>query len=83
MIADAYLKKRYEAGRREADAKWRAWYNRLQAAQQRGEPFDEPPPKMEEDQPDIERAINNQTRWVIATMIVTLSLVAIITHLLG
>ena len=26
MIAEAYLKKRYEAGRRENEAKWRAWY---------------------------------------------------------
>ena len=55
-----YLKKRYqdgvqdgiekgiERGRREVDAKWRPWYERWQAAKQRGEPFDEPPPQMPE-----------------------------------
>ena len=26
MIAEAFLKKREEKGRREKDAKWRAWY---------------------------------------------------------
>ncbi len=59
MIAEAFLKKReqkgredgIEIGRRETHAAWRAWYNRWQAAQQRGEPFDEPPPKKEDDQP--------------------------------
>ncbi len=49
MIAEAFLKKREqkgrEAGRRQVDAEWRPWYERLQAAKQRGEPFDEPPPE--------------------------------------
>ncbi len=63
MIAEAYLKKRFEAGRREKDAEWRerwrkheaelrAWYERSQAAKQRGEPFDEPPPFMRSSQDD-------------------------------
>ena len=48
MIAEMYLKKRYQDGRRDNEAKWRAWYERWQAAKQRGEPFDEPPPQMPE-----------------------------------
>ena len=52
MIASAYLKKRYEAGRRQVDAEWRPWYERWQAAKQRGEPFDEPPPFMRVGQHD-------------------------------
>ena len=58
MIAEKYLKKRYQDGRqdgrREREAKWREWYERWQAAQNRGEKFDEPPPFMrdsEEDKP--------------------------------
>ena len=45
MIASAYLKKRYEDGRKEERAAWTAWHQRWQAAKQRGEPFDEPPPE--------------------------------------
>ena len=54
MIAEKYLKKRYQDGMRENEAKWRAWYERWQAARRRGEDFDEPPPFMrnsEEDKP--------------------------------
>ena len=51
MIAEAFLKKReqkgIEKGRREKDAEWRAWHERWQTAQLRGEPFDEPPPEKE------------------------------------
>ncbi len=32
---------------------------------------------------DVEKAINNQTRWMIATFIATASLVVLITRLLG
>ena len=32
---------------REAERQWEAWYGRMQDAQQRGEPFDEPPPRSE------------------------------------
>lgn len=31
-------------GRKNVDRKWRAWYERLQDAVRRGEPFTEPPP---------------------------------------
>ena len=31
-------------GRAKSHAEWRAWYERMQAAQQEGRPFDEPPP---------------------------------------
>ena len=54
MIAEKYLKKRYQDGMRENEAKWRAWYERWQAARRRGEDFDEHPPFMrnsEEDKP--------------------------------
>jgi hypothetical protein len=46
MIAEKYLRKRYQDGRQEREAAWAAWYERMQAAQQRGEPFHEPPPFM-------------------------------------
>ena len=49
MVIAAYFsrRKRQEAqaeGRAEADAAWRAWYQRRQAAEAAGAPFDEPPP---------------------------------------
>ena len=58
MIAEKYLKKRFEDGRKEEraawmacyerwQADWTAWHQRWQAAQRRGEPFDEPPPKLD------------------------------------
>ena len=65
MIAEAYLRKREEAGRRKVDAEWRPWYERLQAAKQRGEPFDEPPPFMRVGQDaastsDVHAALNSR-----------------------
>ena len=48
MIAEKYLKKRYQDGMRENEAKWRAWYDRWQEAKRRGEDFDEPPPEMKD-----------------------------------
>ena len=33
-----------EEGRSESDARWRAWNDRREKAEARGEPFDEPPP---------------------------------------
>ena len=30
-------------------SRWRAWYERMQAAQREGRPFDEPPPGEEKD----------------------------------
>ena len=51
MIAEAFLKKReqkgIEKGIEKQHAAWTAWYERSQAAKQRGEPFDEPPPEKE------------------------------------
>ena len=32
----------------ERDREWRDWYERMQAAQREGRPFDEPPPKLPE-----------------------------------
>ena len=50
MLAERYFKERYERGRqkgREEEAKvWRAWYERMRAAQAEGKPFDEPPPSL-------------------------------------
>ena len=37
MIAEKYLKKRYQDGRREREAKWREWYERWQPARQLNE----------------------------------------------
>ncbi len=56
MIAEKYLKKRYQDGRQEglqegrheAQAAWTAWYERWQEAKHRGEDFDEPPPEMKD-----------------------------------
>ncbi len=47
MIAEAFLKKREQKGRRENEAKWRAWYeaNRERLNDVTPPPFDEPPPE--------------------------------------
>ena len=44
MLAERYLRKRYEKGKEEANAQWREWYNRKMEADAEGKPFDEPPP---------------------------------------
>ena len=48
MIAEKYLKKRFEDGRKERQAAWTAWYQRWQEARRRGEDFDEPPPELKD-----------------------------------
>ena len=64
MLAERYLRRRYregredgreegleegrQEGRKEVAAAWSAWHQRMLDAQSRGEPFDEPPPKMED-----------------------------------
>ena len=56
MLAERYLRRRYREGRAEGraeeraerDAEWSAWLRRLQEAQARGEPFDEPSPAEDE-----------------------------------
>ena len=35
-------------GEARSHAEWRAWYERMQAAQREGRPFDEPPPSLPE-----------------------------------
>jgi len=37
-----------ERAREEVEARWTAWYERMQAAKEQGLPFDEPPPMNEE-----------------------------------
>ena len=43
-IVEKYEKHRYEAGRKDNQKRWEAWYERYQAALRAGRPFDEPPP---------------------------------------
>ena len=43
VIVEYWIVERYKRGKKEADQKWRAWYERMQAAQREGRPFDEPP----------------------------------------
>ena len=57
LILEKYLNNRFiagvaegreegrEKGREEANEEWRAWYNRMISARERGEEFDEPPPE--------------------------------------
>ena len=47
LIVDRY-KRGLSKGRKETNQKWQAWYERQQAAQREGLPFDEPPPGMED-----------------------------------
>lgn len=55
MLAEQFKKKRYEAGLTEGEAKghaarqkeWEAWNERRQEAEANGQPFDEPPPTLE------------------------------------
>ena len=64
FLAERYLRRRYwegfaegfaeglaevrAEGRVERDAEWRAWLSRMQEAEARGEPFDEPTPAEQE-----------------------------------
>ena len=48
VIVEYWLVERYKRGKRETQAKWQAWYDRMQAAQREGRPFDEPPPGTED-----------------------------------
>ena len=42
--AEAERAEEAERARQSESAQWLAWYQRMQAAQQEGRPFDEPPP---------------------------------------
>ncbi len=44
VIVEYLIVDRYKRGRKEERKKWQAWYERMQAAQHEGRPFDEPPP---------------------------------------
>ena len=50
MLAERYLKKRYEAGKAvgqtEAWQAWEAWNQRRMDAEKAGQPFNEPPPAL-------------------------------------
>lgn len=55
MIVADYFTKRWlnplkeqlrQEGRAETNAKWEAWNARRMAAEEKGEPFDEPPPSV-------------------------------------
>ena len=56
MVLAEYLKHRFEKhgeergieiGRAHERAAWQIWYRNMKDAEARGEPFDEPPPSME------------------------------------
>ena len=48
VIAEYIIVDRYKRGKKAGEtgerSRWRAWYERMQAAQREGRPFDEPPP---------------------------------------
>ena len=44
VIAEYFIVNRYNRGRKEERRMWMAWYERQQAAQRDGVPFNEPPP---------------------------------------
>lgn len=44
VIVEYLIVDRYKRGKKETHAEWQAWYERQQAAQREGLPFDEPPP---------------------------------------
>ena len=52
MIAEAYLKKRYQDGITEgeqmAHSAWTVWNEKRLKAEAKGQPFDEPPPTLNE-----------------------------------
>ena len=48
-IADAARAQGIEQGRAEAQRQWREWYQRQAEAQEKGQPFTEPPPTLNGD----------------------------------
>ncbi len=51
VVLARYLKYKFEKqaearGREQVNAVWEAWYERMKEAQDKGEPFDEPPPSL-------------------------------------
>ena len=51
-------------GRKEVDAVWSAWHQRMLDAQSRGEPFNEPPPKVEEQDQQNANDIRQLTKQI-------------------
>ena len=49
LIVEYLIVDRYQRGQKKERKRWLAWYERMQAAQQEGRPFDEPPPGMGEE----------------------------------
>ena len=44
MVSEAFLKRRYQAGREDERAEWERWLERKEAAESQDRVFDEPPP---------------------------------------
>ena len=44
MVSEAFLKRRYQAGREDERAEWERWLERKEAAESQGRVLDEPPP---------------------------------------
>ena len=49
MIVEYLIVDRYKRGKKEVHREWKSWYERQQAAQREGRPFNEPPPAGPED----------------------------------
>ena len=49
-IVEKYKRHRWEAGATAQHRLWQAWYERMQAAQREGHPFNEPPPSAPHEQ---------------------------------
>ena len=49
VIVEYLIVDRYKRGQKKERQKWQAWYERQQAAQREGRPFDEPPPGVADD----------------------------------
>lgn len=44
MVSEAFLKRRYEQGAKDTQAKWEEWLARKEEAEKAGRSFDDPPP---------------------------------------
>ncbi len=47
MLAERYLKRRYQEGRQENQKEWEDWNERRLQAERENRPFTDPPPKLE------------------------------------
>ena len=46
MLAERFLKRKYNEGKAEANRAWEEWLKRKEEAEEKGEVFDEPPPSI-------------------------------------